>query len=231
MRTEINREIFSPENKQLHIEYIELLINRLTHSNMSLELDLGNPDDSKNAIRLRDNMKAFKSLLNISFSNEKISEKIIIDTANTINESSQFISNGYRKIGAKYIADSKIPITPAEDIQAGVYNLLQKYENDWKDLDVFEREARFHIEFILIHPFEDGNGRTSRLLMNFNLLRQGQAPVIITGDLLEYYHEYIRSNDISRMEHLFRIQSLKENDIIEHLYDEFTQKNLKRIKF
>lgn len=39
--------------------------------------------------------------------------------------------------------------------------------------------AEFHYKFIRIHPFDDGNGRTARLLMNFILLRHGYPPVII----------------------------------------------------
>ncbi|SEI43336.1 Fic/DOC family protein [Dyadobacter sp. SG02] len=47
--------------------------------------------------------------------------------------------------------------------------------------------AEFHYRFIRIHPFDDGNGRTARLLMNFILLRHGYPPVIIkTEDKRNY---------------------------------------------
>lgn len=36
-----------------------------------------------------------------------------------------------------------------------------------------------HYKFVCIHPFDDGNGRVSRLLMNYHLLRNGYPPVII----------------------------------------------------
>lgn len=39
--------------------------------------------------------------------------------------------------------------------------------------------ALIHYQFVRIHPFDDGNGRVSRLLMNYVLLRQGFPPVII----------------------------------------------------
>jgi Fic family protein len=39
--------------------------------------------------------------------------------------------------------------------------------------------AELHYRFVLIHPFDDGNGRLSRLLMNYHLLRCGHLPVII----------------------------------------------------
>ena len=50
-----------------------------------------------------------------------------------------------------------------------IKRLLYKYNNTWSSLDYLKREALFHLEFIRIHPFEDGNGRTGRLLLNYNL--------------------------------------------------------------
>lgn len=47
--------------------------------------------------------------------------------------------------------------------------------------------AKLHYEFVRIHPFDDCNGRTSRLLMNYVLLRNGLPPVIIkTADKKGY---------------------------------------------
>ena len=51
-----------------------------------------------------------------------------------------------------------------------------------------ERAARLHVDFVKIHPFIDGNGRTARLLMNFDLLKAGYQPVVIrAADRLAYY--------------------------------------------
>ena len=51
-----------------------------------------------------------------------------------------------------------------------------------------ECAAQLHVDFVGIHPFVDGNGRTSRLLMNFELMRRGYLPVIIPVEQrLSYY--------------------------------------------
>lgn len=42
-----------------------------------------------------------------------------------------------------------------------------------------EFSARLHLELVTIHPFEDGNGRTARLLMNLALLQSGYVITII----------------------------------------------------
>lgn len=197
-------------------DYFELLINRVTHSTMSLERDLGNPDDSKNAIRLRDNIEAFKYLL--TNLNQTLSEEIIMNTANTINRSSIYICNGYRTTG-KTIVDTDIPISDPIHIAEDMNQLLNRYDTIWKNINPYEREARFHIDFIRIHPFEDGNGRTGRLILNFNLLKQNLPPVIITSDLEEQYKSYIRNQDVEGMTHLFQVQSKKEQEIFKQLYE------------
>jgi len=63
-------------------------------------------------------------------------------------------------------------------IPSAMNTLMAWYENAG-DLHAIERAARLHIDFVGIHPFVDRNGRTSRLLMNFELIRSGYLPVII----------------------------------------------------
>lgn len=226
MTTKIESKIFESKNEHFFKEYFELLINRLTHSSMALEVDLGNPDISENAIRLKDNMAAFKYLLDSMYLGETLNLKLINDVASLVNNSAIYISNGYRKIGNN-LNETDIQISNPENIEDNMKKLISKYFTEWKEMDIFEREARFHIEFIKIHPFEDGNGRTSRLLLNFNLLRNGFAPVIITNDLLEFYHSYIRNNDVDGMRNLFYIQSIKENGVINQVYSSYDLENIK----
>ena len=50
------------------------------------------------------------------------------------------------------------------------------------------RAAKVHAEFVKIHPFTDGNGRTSRLLMNYELMKAGFPPAVIRAtDRANYY--------------------------------------------
>ncbi len=51
-----------------------------------------------------------------------------------------------------------------------------------KDLDPITRALLVHLEFVTIHPFMDGNGRLSRLLMNHALLSAGLPWVTIRSD-------------------------------------------------
>jgi len=47
--------------------------------------------------------------------------------------------------------------------------------------------AKLHHDFVLIHPFDDGNGRVARLLVNYVLMRTGYLPLIVrTEDKANY---------------------------------------------
>lgn len=63
------------------------------------------------------------------------------------------------------------------------------YNTDAHKLHPLERAAKVHADFVGIHPFIDGNGRTSRLLMNLELLKSGYPPSVITVDNRLAYYE------------------------------------------
>lgn len=57
------------------------------------------------------------------------------------------------------------------------------------DLNPIELAAWTHAEFVRIHPFIDGNGRTARLIMNYQLMSHDFLPVSVSKeDRLEYYN-------------------------------------------
>jgi len=57
-----------------------------------------------------------------------------------------------------------------------------------------EFAALFHKEFVEIHPFIDGNGRTARLLMNLSLLQDGYVITLIPPVLRSEYIRYLESS-------------------------------------
>jgi Fic family protein len=65
---------------------------------------------------------------------------------------------------------------------------LMHWYDDAGAMHPIERAAELHTRFVKIHPFVDGNGRTGRLLLNFELLKMGYPPAIIRKeDRLAYY--------------------------------------------
>ena len=69
--------------------------------------------------------------------------------------------------------------------------LIAEYQNEWKTLHPVIRATLLHGEFVKIHPFIDGNGRTSRLLLNFELLKNGYPPIIIKNEERAKYYDVL----------------------------------------
>ena len=68
------------------------------------------------------------------------------------------------------------------------------YETSKKVLNPVELAALVHLKFVTIHPFGDGNGRVSRLMMNHVLYRSGYPMMDIKyGDRGSYYNALERS--------------------------------------
>jgi Fic family protein len=57
--------------------------------------------------------------------------------------------------------------------------LILWYKTVAQALHPIDRTAQLHTRFVEIHPFADRNGRTARLLLNFELMRQGYPIAVI----------------------------------------------------
>lgn len=73
-------------------------------------------------------------------------------------------------------------------IKEQMEKLMNWYEQETKQLHPVTRGAMLHAIFVGIHPFIDGNGRTARLLLNLELMKDGFPPVVIkVENRLGYY--------------------------------------------
>lgn len=145
----------------------------------------------------------------------ELTEKFIKQLNETIN---QDIRNtiGYRNVSVIIRGSDHIP--PAkEQVPNLMMYFVYNYNNDNND-DIFYKIANYHINFESIHPFEDGNGRTGRLLMNFELLKNNLPPIVIPNEERAKYFEFLRSNDIIGLANWlkelsdFELQRLKSFD-------------------
>lgn len=81
--------------------------------------------------------------------------------------------------------------TPPEPmmIKEKMEDFIKWYETDANKLHPIERAAMVHVIFVGIHPFIDGNGRTSRLLLNLELMKNGYPPIVIKAEnRIRYYN-------------------------------------------
>lgn len=111
----------------------------------------------------------------------------------------------YRRVPVRIMGAYTEPVQPYM-IEPKISELLAQNEKRKGTMNIFERIARFHLEFESIHPFIDGNGRTGRLLLNFELMQYGYPPINVKfSDRKRYYDafdSYSRNQDAKPMVNL-----------------------------
>lgn len=105
----------------------------------------------------------------------------------------------FRRVPVHIIGSTHKPPQPYL-IEPYMEKLILHYSEWLKELPAIEAIARFHLEFESIHPFIDGNGRTGRLILNLELVKNGYLPVDIKVTDAERYYQCFdnyRVNDLN----------------------------------
>lgn len=92
------------------------------------------------------------------------------------------------------------------------------FSSDVEHLHPIELAALAHYKLVYIHPFTDGNGRTSRLLMNVFLMRAGYPPVIIRKEDRFKYYKHLQTANLGDVRPFIRfVASCTEETLDEYL--------------
>ncbi|GLI06264.1 cell division protein Fic [Paenibacillus tyrfis] len=84
--------------------------------------------------------------------------------------------------GAKHIPPDALQVPLAME------QFIQWYDSEGEQLHPVAKAAMVHSDFVKIHAFIDGNGRTARLLLNFELMKNGYPPIVVEKEnRLAYY--------------------------------------------
>lgn len=185
---EVYRDLIKDEG--FFKEYLDYFLDRFVYSIEDVEKS---ENDIKRKEMINSMLEAFK--VAYSFKSDKMGTVEIQKIANIVNRKDGI--EGFRKINVSAGEKANWTVTPPNKIYLEIYTLLDNYYNVWSALeDVYEKEAMFHIAFMRIHPFEDGNKRVSRLIMNINLMKAGYPPVIIMEEETDQYYKFINDYDI-----------------------------------
>jgi len=89
-----------------------------------------------------------------------------------------------------------------EETPAMMGDLIQWYRKQHEDSEAhpIAIAALFHHRFVAIHPFDDGNGRMARLLMNLVLMQSGYVPVVIRNEQRAEYLLALSQADAGELE-------------------------------
>ena len=148
--------------------------------------------------------EAFEYMTELARDNTPLTENIINQIHYLVLADKKEDRGVYRKIPVQIVGAKTTPVQPYL-IKPLMEQLLSQYNSS--NEHIISKLARFHLEYESIHPYVDGNGRSGRLLVNFELMKAGYPPIDIKfTDRARYYEtfdEYNSKNDIMAMENLF----------------------------
>lgn len=132
--------------------------------------------------------KAILFLEDLVQSNNKLSEWDIKNIHAIILKNINHNFGGKYRMSNVVISGAQHIPPKYEQLNTLMKKLIHNLNYSWVDYHPIIQASLLHGEFVKIHPFIDGNGRTARLLLNFILMKNGYPPAIIKKeDRLSYY--------------------------------------------
>ncbi len=117
------------------------------------------------------------------------------------------IAGRFRRAGEFVRVGAHIAPAP-EHVERMIEEILRDYGSNL-DAYFLDKIAKFHLDFETIHPFNDGNGRIGRVLINFQLLQLGFPRTIIrNSEKAAYYRafaDYRDKKNTKPMEKIFAL--------------------------
>lgn len=184
-------------------------------------------------IEMRGHNEALKQLEQVVHKDLRLTERIIKDFHKTIlvepfqDELAEINPGQYKKFGNYLYSPQleRIDFEPPEEVPRLVNELVNWTNNHLFPEELSRKGKRkydfhpvlvacyFHLRFIRIHPFGDGNGRMGRILMNLILMIKGYMPVVVRLENREEYYSVLNQSDTNNIEPLavFILQNLIES--------------------
>ena len=216
--------------EKLPFEYMEDMLVRMAHHSTAIE---GNtltqaetisilihnfiPRDmsEREYYEVKNYRKAFNTLLE---ADRKITTELIKKYNKYIMENLHDLNGKFKTtqnliLGAEF-EPTKPYLVPFE-IEDWCNNLSYKLENAKTNEEKVEIIMDQHIKFEKIHPFNDGNGRTGRLLIIHSCLKEGLEPIIIPKEEKGKYINLLACENLKELTKWALLLQEKERDRIE----------------
>lgn len=146
--------------------------------------------------RITNQKNAFLRIVTMAKEGIKLTEDELKDLHQTLMDGFNIPGGLYRNVDISVKGSNH---TPPSYIK--VYDRMEKYFNyiaEGPKEDVLEYISYCHLQLAKIHPFLDGNGRLARLVLNYELMSNGFAPVIITADERDKYHHALEQFKVEK---------------------------------
>lgn len=121
---------------------------------------------------------AFSYITDIADKKTELSERVIKELHSLVLMADRENRGVYRRVPVTILGAMHEPPQPYL-VPKLMEELVFEYNQKRDTVEIIEAVALLHLKFESIHPFIDGNGRTGRLLLNFELMKNGFLPVNI----------------------------------------------------
>lgn len=118
--------------------------------------------------------------------------EVLLDGTSEFIDDDEYVVGGYR-CDMRFIEGADFVPVPPLQIPYDMKSLISFYKKNKYKIHPIELASEFHLRFVVIHPFSDGNGRMARLLMNFILDRSGFPMIDISVENREGYIKALAS--------------------------------------
>ncbi len=176
-----------------------------TRSLMVGLVDVGNKP-LKDVLEMRGHDEVVREIMRLGRNEARLSEKRIKDIHRAIMhetdpEKQAWIGVWKQKPNEIIISDlgEKIDFLSPSEVPAAMHDLLNRTNADWDAIMAQKKDAphpaqvafTFQLEYLTIHPFYDGNGRSARILTNLLLIAAGFPPLIVKTDQKTAYNQLL----------------------------------------
>lgn len=206
-------------------EYEELFARSYTHNSVTIE---GHEISYDDVVKIIDNEEVvcdetlklsivnhyhtFKKVRELAKAKVALTEELVKDFHEMLMKG---IINGglYRNVDIHIKGSNHSPTSHLR-----VYQKMDDlfYEIEHFEGDPIELAAYTHLRIAKIHPFLDGNGRIARLLLNYQLIRNGFLPISIPVEKRIEYFELLELFKVERQQEPFN-EFIR--DLVEAEYD------------
>lgn len=178
---------------------------------------------------MREHLEAINHAEAVDYIKDIVKKDISIDER-TIKEIHSIILHSIDRDNAGKYRTVPVMITGSRHTPPQPYLIEKQMEDFIIEFQRKEKEgihpvliaAYLHDEFVKIHPFIDGNGRTARLIMNLYLLQHGYTLVTLKGDndqKLRYYKALEKSHTENAPEDFDQLVAEAERDSLKRYID------------
>ncbi|MEW6295346.1 MAG: Fic family protein [Candidatus Diapherotrites archaeon] len=199
---EINKEFwkrYNKQNKTVQEQFDQNFVMAFVFNSNSIEGSTLTPKEVE--LLLRENIapnkpledvleakNAEKTLNFVKEHKEELTEEFLLNVHEIyFKETKPYVAGKY-KTAQNRITGSAFETTPPKLVQTDIKLYFKEYEKLKKELHPLELAAWAHWKLVRIHPFQDGNGRTARIIMNFVLHKNGYAMIDIkTKEKQQYF--------------------------------------------